>query len=213
MLRLQFSKLERVLCLGCHPDDIEIGCGGALLRLFEENPAVEVLWAVLSGDEIRAQEARVSADRWLAALSAKEVVQASFPDRFFPAQAEQVKRYIHGIAERFSPDVIFTHRRDDAHQDHRLVAEITWSAFRNDLILEYEIPKYDGDLGNPNIFVELDKSGAQRKVSALMECFESQRTKPWFSEDVFWALMRLRGLECNSPTNYAEGFYCRKLVI
>lgn len=213
MFTLNLKNLRRVLCLGCHADDIEIGCGGAMLRLLNENPGIEVWWVVLSGEPERADEAQRSAATWLAKAAQRQVICGDFRDRYFPAQWTQIKDFIHGIAGKVDPDLIFTQRRDDAHQDHRLVGELTWNAFRNHLIWEYEIPKYEGDLGQPNVFVSLDESTCRQKVQLLGDAFPTQQRKPWFSADTFWATLRLRGLECNSPSRFAEGFYARKTLI
>jgi LmbE family N-acetylglucosaminyl deacetylase len=164
-----------------------------------------VWWVVLSGEPNRADEARRSAAAWLAGAGQRQVICGDFRDRYFPAQWAQIKEFIHDIAARVEPDLIFTHRRDDAHQDHRLVGELTWNAFRNHLICEYEIPKYEGDLGQPNVFLELDEATCRRKVDLLQNSFLSQQDKPWFTSDALWALLRLRGLECNSPSRFAEG--------
>jgi LmbE family N-acetylglucosaminyl deacetylase len=213
MFTPDFKKLRRVLCLGCHADDIEIGCGGTMLRLLDEHPGLEVWWVVLSGDPQRAAEAQSSAVAWLSNARQHQVACGDFRDRYFPAQWEQIKDFVHGIAAKFEPDLIFTHRRDDAHQDHRLVGELTWNAFRNHLVWEYEIPKYEGDLGQPNVFCALDEVICKRKVELLRDAFPSQQNKPWFTSDAFWALMRLRGLECNSPSRFAEAFYAHKSLI
>jgi LmbE family N-acetylglucosaminyl deacetylase len=211
MLSLPIGPRKTVLCLGCHADDIEIGCGGTLLRLLQEHAGLDVWWVVLSGDPGRGEEARRSAATWLAGAGNQQVICGDFRDRYFPAQWAQIKDFIHGIAARCNPDLIFTHHRADAHQDHRTLGEITWNAFRNHLIWEYEIPKYEGDLGLPNVFVALDEATCRRKVEALVEGFPSQQGKPWFTADAFWAVLRLRGLECNSPSRFAEGFHARKL--
>ena len=211
MLNLNFTRLRSVLCLGAHADDIEIGCGGALLRLLSQHPQLEVQWVIFSGHQGRVAEARASAARYLQGHTHQVTVHA-FRDSFFPYQAEAIKEVFHGLSRACQPDVIFTHRRDDAHQDHRVLAELTWCAFRNHVVLEYEIPKYEGDLGNPNVYFSLDRELAERKVRWLYEAFPTQTEKPWFTEDTFWALLRLRGLEANSPGLYAEGFYARKLV-
>jgi LmbE family N-acetylglucosaminyl deacetylase len=211
MFNPTLKGLRRVLCLGCHADDVEIGCGGTILRLLREHPGLEVWWVVLSGQPERAEEAQQSAVSWLANAGQRQFIGGDFRDRYFPAQWTQIKDFIHGIAERFNPDLIFTHRRDDAHQDHRLLGEITWNAFRNHLIWEYEIPKYDGDLGQANVFIELDETICRRKVELIHEGFPSQHKKPWFTPDTFWAVLRLRGLECNSGSRFAEGFYARKI--
>ena len=213
MFNPALKNLRRVLCLGCHADDIEIGCGGTMLRLMKENPGLEVWWVVLSGERERAQEAEQSAAMWLNAAGQRQVICGDFRDRYFPAQWSQIKDFIHGIAAKVDPDLVFTQRRDDVHQDHRLIGELTWNAFRNHLIWEYEIPKYEGDLGQPNVFVSLDESICRQKVQQLGDAFPSQQGKPWFTADTFWALLRLRGLECNSPSHFAEGFYARKTVI
>lgn len=207
------NNLRRVLCLGCHADDIEIGCGGSVLRLVDNNPALEVWWVVLSADGKRAEEAQQSAAVWLDRAGRREIICGGFRDRYFPAQWAQIKDFIHGIAAKFEPELIFTQRRDDAHQDHRLVGELTWNAFRNHLIWEYEIPKYDGDLDQPNVFVSIDEATCRRKIQLLGDAFPSQQGKPWFTADAFWAVLRLRGLESNSPSRFAEGFYARKTVI
>ncbi|HEY8598996.1 MAG TPA: PIG-L deacetylase family protein [Thermomicrobiales bacterium] len=203
----------QILAIGAHSDDIEIGCGGSLLRLIAEHPGCAVRWVVLSGSEARACEARASAADLLAGVENPEIVVGEFKDGFFPYQGAEVKTFFEGLKTGFHPDIIFTHRRDDAHQDHRVVAELTWNTFRDHLILEYEIPKYDGDLGAPNIFISLSEAHCQRKTQALLHHFASQRTKHWFSADLFLGLLRLRGMEANSPTTYAEGFYCRKAVL
>lgn len=213
MFSPNLKHLRRILCLGCHADDIEIGCGGTMLRLLQEHPGIEVCWVVLSGEPERATEARRSADAWLANAGKREVICGDFRDRYFPAQWAQVKDFIHGIAAKFAPDLVLTQRRDDAHQDHRVVGEITWHSFRNHWIWEYEIPKYEGDLGQPNVYVALDESICRRKVELLREAFPSQQDKPWFTPDTFWSLLRVRGLECNSPSRFAEGFYARKTLV
>jgi LmbE family N-acetylglucosaminyl deacetylase len=213
MFNPALNNLRRVLCLGCHADDIEIGCGGTVLRLLKENPGLEVWWVVLSGELERAQEAQQSAAMWLSGAGQRKVICGHFRDRYFPAQWSQIKDFIHGIAAKVDPDLVFTQRRDDVHQDHRLIGELTWNAFRNHLIWEYEIPKYEGDLGQPNVFVSLDEALCRQKVQQLGDAFPSQQGKPWFTADTFWALLRLRGLECNSPSHFAEGFYTRKIVI
>jgi LmbE family N-acetylglucosaminyl deacetylase len=205
------SRLDRILCLGAHCDDIEIGCGGTMLKLAERARAVT--WVVLSADDQREGEARESARIALRGVATTEVVIKRFRDGFLPYQGMEVKEYFEELKERVAPDVVFTHHRYDLHQDHRLVAELTWNTFRDHLILEYEIPKYDGDLGAPNVFVPLDEALCRRKIEHLMTCFASQRTKRWFSEDVFRSLLRLRGMEANAPAGYAEAFYCRKLVV
>jgi LmbE family N-acetylglucosaminyl deacetylase len=202
----------KVLCLGSHSDDIEIGCGGTILRLLSGQPEIEVAWIVFGSSNKRDQEARDSADRFLAQAKNKDIVVKNFRDGFFPFEGAQIKDYFEEL-KTVSPDLIFTHNRKDAHQDHRLIAELTWNTFRNHLILEYEIPKYDGDMGQPNLFVPLEQEIYEKKIRYIVEAFETQRSKQWFGKDTFLALMRLRGMECVAPSGYAEAFYCRKLVL
>lgn len=203
-----------VLCLGAHSDDIEIGCAGTLMRLLADRADVRCHWVVLSGGDSgdRAKEARASAAELLGrAATAIEV--ESFRDAFFPYRGEEVKACFEELKRKVQPDIVFTHYRDDLHQDHRLVAELTWNTFRDHLILEYEIPKYDGGLGSPNLFVPLGQKEVARKVDLLMTHFGSQRSNQWFCPETFRGLMRIRGVECNAPGGYAEAFYCRKIVI
>jgi LmbE family N-acetylglucosaminyl deacetylase len=202
----------KVLCLGSHSDDIEIGCGGTILRLLSAHPNLEVVWVVLSSNKEREQEARQSGELFLQPAKKKEIVIKDFRDGFFPFDGAEIKNFLEGL-KRVSPDLIFTHNRNDAHQDHRLVEQMTWNTFRNHLILEYEIPKYDGDMGQPNFFVPLEQEIYQKKVHYLMQAFQTQRSKLWFEPETFLALMRLRGMECVAPSGYAEAFYCRKLVL
>lgn len=213
MLNLGLGKIEKVLCLGAHADDIEIGCGGAILRLVEENPNVEVCWVVLSATGERRGEALAGARSFLSGLESPQILTKDFRDSYFPDQWSSIKDFLHELSGRFSPDVVFTHRRNDAHQDHRVTGELTWCAFRNQLVLEYEIPKYEGDLGQPNVLVPISESTMKVKTSHLLEVFASQRDKYWFSAETFHSLARLRGLEANAGELYAEGFYCRKLVL
>ena len=207
------GAVRRLLVLGAHPDDIEIGCGGTLLRLVRELGPLEVRWLVLSGDGERAQEAVDSAEAFLGRGHDSQVEVRSFRDGFFPWEGAAIKEAFEELKGGFAPDLILAPRRDDAHQDHRLVAELTWNTFRDHLILEYEIPKYEGDLGAPVLFVPLDEATAARKVELLLADFPSQLHRPWFRADTFWSVMRLRGLESNSPTGYAEGFDVRKVVL
>jgi LmbE family N-acetylglucosaminyl deacetylase len=202
----------RVLALGCHADDLELGCGGTLLRLKETRAELDVRWVVFSAQGERATEARASAEELLEGVARFEVVLHDFRDGFLPYIGAPVKETVEAMKD-FAPDVVFTHHRHDLHQDHRLVCELTWNTFRDHLILEYEIPKYDGDLGVPNVFVPLDEATCRRKVEMLMRHFGSQRSKRWFTEDVFLGLMRLRGMESGSVSPYAEAFYGRKLVL
>jgi LmbE family N-acetylglucosaminyl deacetylase len=216
MLGLKFPQLAgspfKVLCLGAHSDDIEIGCGGAILRLAQEIEQLEIVWIVFSASGEREREARESAALFLENVQCKRVIVKSFRDSFFPFEGAQIKGYFEEL-KSIAPALVFTHSRKDAHQDHRVLAELTWNTFRNHLVLEYEIPKYDGDLGQPNFFVPLAQEVYERKVRYLMQAFGTQRSKQWFSEETFKALMRLRGMECVSPSGYAEAFYCRKMVI
>lgn len=206
------SNPLRVLCLGSHSDDIEIGCGGTILRLLAEHQNLEVVWVVFSSTKEREQEARHSAELFLERAKKKEILINKFRDGFFPFDGAEIKNFCEGL-KRTTPDLIFTHYRNDAHQDHRLIEQLTCNTFRNHLILEYEIPKYDGDLGQPNFFVPLEQEIYQKKIRYLMEAFPTQRGKPWFEQETFLALMRLRGMECVAPSGYAEAFYCRKVVL
>jgi LmbE family N-acetylglucosaminyl deacetylase len=201
----------RVVAVGSHADDIEIGCGGTLLRLARTR-GLDVHWIVLSASEERAAEARKSAEAFLDRAASSQIAVEGFRDAFFRYGGE-VKEYFETLKARVSPDLILTHHGSDLHQDHRLVAELTWNTFRDHLILEYEVPKYDGDLGSPNVFVHLDEEAARSKVALLLESFPSQATRPWFTEDLFMALMRLRGMESASPSGLAEAFYARKVVL
>ena len=207
------ASVARALVIGAHPDDIEIGCAGTLLKLIEQSAISEIRWVVLSGEGERAKEARRSAEALLEGVPRSEVVIRDFPDGFFPYEGKRVKDFFEGLKSEFSPDVVFTHQRDDLHQDHRVTCELTWNTFRDHLILEYEVPKYDGDMSAPNAFVPLSERLSQRKIAHLMAHFSSQRSKHWFREDLFTSLLRLRGMECNSPSSHAEAFYCRKAVL
>lgn len=202
-----------VLCLGAHSDDLEIGCGGALLRLLKEQPVERVTWVVLSGNADRAREAQRGARRIVGRHPGFRLIQQSFRDGFFPHTPVPIKEFFEELKTQASPDLIFTHARDDLHQDHRLVSELTYNTFRDHLVLEYEVMKTDGDIGNPNVYVPLDEATVRRKIKILDDCFGSQRDKRWFNEDVFRGLMRLRGVEAGAASGYAEAFYGRKLVI
>lgn len=202
----------RVLALGAHSDDIEIGCGGALLSLLAARPGSFVTWVVFGAAGARAAEARASAARFLGATAA-EVRVFEHRDGFFPAEGVAIKERFEELKTLPAPDLIFTHYRDDRHQDHRTLSDLAWNTWRGHTILEYEIPKYDGDLGSPNLFVPLTEPVAARKVALLMEGFATQRSKRWFTEDTFFGLMRLRGIECPTPTRHAEAFYARKLAL
>ena len=216
MLRLSLPQNGagplRILCLGSHSDDIEIGCGGTILRLLSCNHDVKVAWVVFSSGKEREREARKSAELFLEDAKQKEIMVSDFRDGFFPFDGARVKNLFEDL-KGVSPDLIFTHSRQDAHQDHRLIGELTWNTFRNHLILEYEIPKYDGDLGQPNLFAPLEKEIYDKKVRYIMKSFQTQSEKRWFAPETFLALMRLRGMECVASSGYAEAFYCRKLVL
>jgi LmbE family N-acetylglucosaminyl deacetylase len=205
----------RLLCLGAHCDDIEIGCGGSVLRLIESFPEVSCDWVVFSSNSQRHQEASRSAAAFLAGIpeSGRAIAVETFRESYFPWVGAEIKDYFQQRLAAFAcPDLIFTHCRDDRHQDHRVVSDLTWNTFRDHMILEYEIPKYDGDLATPNLYVALGETTAERKVGLLLEHFPSQRSRPWFDADTFRGLMRLRGVESNAPERFAEGFYCRKAV-
>jgi LmbE family N-acetylglucosaminyl deacetylase len=216
MLPLNLSKNSKsplkVLCLGSHSDDIEIGCGGTILRLLANYEKLEIVWVVFSANKVRAKEAQVSAKQFLSQAEQKEIIVKDFRDGFFPSDGAKIKEFFEDL-KTVSPDLIFTHHRNDAHQDHRVIAELTWNTFRDQMILEFEIPKYDGDLGQPTFFLPLETEMCKRKVNYIMEAFQSQRSKRWFEPETFMSLMRLRGMECNSASGYAEAFYARKIVL
>jgi LmbE family N-acetylglucosaminyl deacetylase len=202
-----------ILCLGAHSDDIEIGCGGTILRLVQENPESMLSWVVFSAVGIRAEEAQNAAQLFAGKNINRGPLLETFQDGFMPFAGAAVKTVFEELKQEISPDLIFTHNRKDAHQDHRLIAELTWNTFRDHLVLEYEIPKYDGDLGHPCVYVPLKCEVCDNKVDYIMKSFPSQHTRQWFREDTFLSLMRLRGVECNAPEGYAEAFYCRKLIL
>lgn len=202
-----------VLCLGAHSDDIEIGAGGTLLSWLDQGIRLDVHWCVLSGIDGRGKEARASADDFLAAAAKRTIEIMNFRDGFFPEQGDQIKLWFEALKERANPDVILTHRQDDAHQDHRQVARLAWNTFRDHLILEYEIPKWDGDLSTSNLYVPVAAPLMQRKVELLISHFGSQRSKHWFDAETFFGLARLRGMECRANDRYAEAFIARKLPL
>ncbi len=206
------AAAPQILCLGSHSDDIEIGCGGTILRLADQYPGCVFHWVVFSATGVRAQEAQCAAGLFAGSQLRGPLLQ-EFRDGFMPFEGTRVKDVFEELKGAISPDLIFTHNRKDAHQDHRLIAELTWNTFRDHLILEYEIPKYDGDLGQPGLFVPLQPEVCQKKARYIIDVFQSQHSKRWFREDTFLSLMRLRGMECNAPSGYAEAFYCRKLVL
>jgi LmbE family N-acetylglucosaminyl deacetylase len=213
VITADLRNVKHVLCIGAHSDDIEIGCGGAILRLLAESKSVEIYWIVFSSNPQRAKEAERSARAFLQPIRKKTIVIKSFRDGFLPYIGAPVKEVFEEIKKAFVPDIVFTHFRHDLHQDHRLLCELTWNTFRSHLILEYEIPKYDADLRSPNFLVPLSESVCRKKVKMLMRYFGTQRNKQWFSDDLFMGLLRMRGIESNSPTRFAEGFYCRKIVL
>ena len=202
----------RILCLGAHADDIEIGCGGTIMRMITENEQPEVYWMVFSAPGERRRETLMSARMMLDALPNKTIVTKNFRDGFFPFKGDVIKDEFETLSRTFSPDIIFTHYREDRHQDHRLISDLTWNTFRDHLILEYEIPKYDGDLGSPNFFVDLDESTCRRKCKYILENFASQKAKSWFTEETFMSLAWIRGVESRSTGKYAEAFFCRKIA-
>jgi LmbE family N-acetylglucosaminyl deacetylase len=209
---LRFDKLQRILCVGAHSDDIEIGCGGTLLKLIAEHPRLEILWVVFSAEGARAAEARQSARAFLRRSPRSRVIVQEFRGSFFPFQGEAIKEFFESL-KPFQPDLVFTHFRDDRHQDHRILSDLAWNTFRSHVILEYEIPKYDGDIGQPSFFVPVTAAQLRRKATLLLKHFKTQRGRHWFAEDLFMALPRLRGMECDSPTRFAEAFHTRKLVL
>lgn len=210
---LPASKRPRVLCLGAHSDDIEIGCGATVMQLARRRPRPEFRWVVWSAAGARAVEAREGAQKFLGAAAKDAVRLHQFRDGYFPAQFAAIKDAFEAIAREFTPDIVFTHTRDDRHQDHRVVSDLTWNTFRNQLVLEYEIPKWDGDLTQRNHYVPIGADVARRKAEALLKVFGTQRSKDWFTEETFLGLMRLRGIECRAPGGYAEAFLARKAVL
>jgi LmbE family N-acetylglucosaminyl deacetylase len=213
MWQVSLGSARRILCLGAHSDDIEIGVGGSLLKLVAQGPDLEICWVVFSAPGPRADEARQSADDFLAGVKGKQVKIGSFRESYFPSEWSLMKDWFEGIKATFDPDVVFTHQRQDRHQDHRVLSDLAWNTFRNHLIIEYEILKYDGDLGIPNLYIPLSEQLCNRKIDLLMKHYKTQSTKHWFTRDSFEAMHRIRGIECASATGRAEAFYCRKLVL
>ncbi len=207
------KPLRHLLAIGAHSDDIEIGCGGTILRLIQEHPGLEVHWIVMSAEGARVEEARGSAQALLAGAASSRIEVHAFRDGFLPYQGAAVKERFEQLKAEVEPDLIFTHYGHDAHQDHRLVSELAWNTFRDHAILEFEIPKYDGDLGAPNLFVRLDETSVRKKIDHLLQHFPSQAGKHWFTADLFCSLLRIRGMECNAPSRYAEAFYVKKIAI
>jgi LmbE family N-acetylglucosaminyl deacetylase len=202
-----------ILCLGAHCDDIEIGCGGTLIELRERQPHLRFVWMVFSGDAMRERETRAAAAALLGAGANVTVEVHHFRGSYFPYCGMEIKDAFEAVRSRVAPDLVMTHYLADRHQDHRLIAELTWNTFRSDAILEYEIPKYEGDLGQPGVYCPLSPAAVERKIATLLQCFPSQRGHQWFDQDLFRGHLRLRGVECNSPTRYAEAFHARKLVL
>lgn len=217
MVTLQFDETNlkdlKVLCLGAHSDDIEIGCGGTILKLIQQYPNAEFYWVVFGASGEREREARSSAEVFLQGAAKKKIVTKGFRDGFFPSNNAEIKELFEEIKREISPTLVLTHYRDDRHQDHRVISDLTWNTFRDHFVLEYEIIKYDGDLGTPNLFVKLDDTLCQKKVRYLMDNFGTQRSKHWFTEDTFFSMLRIRGIESAGTGRYAEGFYARKIVL
>ncbi len=209
--RLKKDAPLNILCLGAHCDDIEIGAGGTLLKIVQEYEVGNVKWVVFTSNEIRKQEAIRSAEQFLSEVPEKQISIHSYRDGFLPFQAFEIKEYFEELKSEFLPDIIFTHYRDDRHQDHRLVSDLTWNTWRDNLILEYEIPKYDGDLGTPNFYVSLEEKYLKKRNKIILDTFVSQQSKHWFAEATFNALPRLRGME--SANLFAEAFYARKIIL
>lgn len=217
MLKLDIQKKSsevlHVLFLGAHCDDIEIGCGGTVLSLADRYKNTIIHWVVFASNSLRKLEATASANSFLSSVTQKQILVNNFRESYFPYIGAEIKDYFERIKEDFSPDLVFTHYRYDRHQDHRLISDLTWNTFRDHLILEYEVPKFDGDIGNPNVFVPLTQVQCNQKIDLLHEHFTSQRGKSWFERDTFLAMLRIRGMECNASEGLAEAFYCRKLSI
>lgn len=212
-LNLPGGRPPRLLFIGAHSDDIEIGCGGTIIQLLERYPDAQAHWVVLSSEGNRGQEAQRAAQSLLAGVREPHITIKAFRGAYFPTEAAQIKDFFEEIKSGPPPDMVFSHCRDELHQDHRIVGELTWNTFRDHVILEYEIPKYDGGLGSPSVFVPLSEATVSRKIELLMSAFETQYDKRWFTPETFLGLMRLRGIECNAPEGYAEAFYSRKLVL
>jgi len=211
-LKHEKNKTLEVLCLGAHSDDIEIGCGASIFRLIKEYPNIKVHWVVFGSTGVRTDEARSSANAILKDVKDKNIEIMGFRDGFFPYIGAEIKEYFEKMKAKVKPDIIFTHYGQDFHQDHRLLSELTWNTFRNHFILEYEIPKYDGDLGKPNFFVSLDEELCHWKTEHLLSHFKTQAGRHWFTKDTFMAILRLRGIESASPGSFAEAFHCRKMT-
>jgi LmbE family N-acetylglucosaminyl deacetylase len=208
-INFNFPEKPKILCLGAHPDDIEIGCGGTLLKLSENIPNAQFWWVVFSGNEERRKEAIQSANLF---VDKSNLLINNFRESYFPYVGSEIKDYFEHLKEKLSPDIIFTHFRKDLHQDHSLISALTWNTFRNHVILEYEIPKFEGDLITPNFYVPLNEELVKKKINLIINNFNSQSQKHWFKEEAFRSILRLRGIECNSSAGYAEGFHFRKII-
>lgn len=212
-LGLPTDRGPRILVVGAHADDAEIGAGGTIGRLVSERPDAAFTWVVLAAaDPLRAAEARASADRLLAGAANRSVDVRDLRDGFLPFLGVAPKEAMMDHTSS-DPDLILAPRRDDAHQDHRLVSELVQQVFRRGTILEYEVPKWDGDLGPANLYVRLSAAEAAAKVTHLLASFPSQTDRGWFSGDTFRAILRLRGIECRAPDGNAEAFNCGKLIV
>ena len=212
-LQIEFPESPEVLCIGAHCDDIEIGCSGTILRLIERYPGIRMTWLVLTGDDERHAETGESAARLVGADDPPTMLMHQFRDGFLPYEAGRVKEAFEAVRQSLDPHLILSHWSGDYHQDHRLVSEMTWNTFRRHLILEYEVPKYDGDVGRPNVFVPLSEQIVARKVQNLLTSYRSQANKPWFDEETFRSLLRLRGMESGATDRYAEAFHARKISV
>lgn len=212
-LKLPSQRKLKILCIGAHSDDLEIGCGATVMQILRERRGVELTWVVMSAVGQRATEARSSARHLAAGAARLDIRLNAFQDGFLPAQFREAKECFEQIKRDVAPDLIFTHTRFDRHQDHRLVCELTWNTWRDHLVLEYEIPKYEGDLGQPNLYMPLSKNLVDRKVRLLNRFFGTQRSKQWFSDETFLGLMRIRGIECKSPSGFAEAFHATKFTM
>ena len=213
-LKKDIKSPLRILCLGAHSDDIEIGCGGTILKLAEQyHHHLEIVWVVFSAHGEREQEAQQSADAFLKDVKQKRIFIYKHKDGFFPFTGIEIKESFEAIKKEFSPDIVFTHYRNDRHQDHRLISDLTWNTFRNHLILEYEIPKYDGDFGSPNFFMSLDEKTCKRRNKLIIRYFQTQKEKHWLTEETLISILRLRGIESGRSSRYAEGFFCRKITL
>jgi LmbE family N-acetylglucosaminyl deacetylase len=203
----------RILCLGAHCDDVEIGCGGTVLRLLAERPGSTITWVALASNDVREKETSGAAAEFFKGAGKSDLVVKQFRDGYFPNQFAEIKDFFEHIKAELRPELILTHHRHDRHQDHRTVAELTWNTFRDHLIAEYEIPKYEGDLGHPNLYVPLSEATARRKIDLILRYYQSQGGRRWFRAETFEAVLRLRGIECNAPDGMAEAFHISKLVI